>query len=489
MKKNTVYTLGSLIILLICAFCFVVLPAVEGRTSRQQGADIPVFGKYDGKEIKYEQGTEFANFVSQYGQMYQMYGQQLNQSTYYQIFNQAFKSTVLNYAYTDAVKNSGYVVPQSAITREILPYFSDENGNYSSKLYKQASDEIKQELHDSAESSIAAERFANDNFASSSETVGLNPLYGLKTSSAEKSFIANMNKEQRGFKMAAFSKNDYPLDEKLKFANQNAALFNKYDMSLITVEEKSNAESIAKRIANNEITFEDAISEYSDKSYSTSEGKLTNSYQYQISTILQNKEDLAAVTGLAVGAVSDVIQTNTGYTIFKNNAAVTKPDFTTEDSQRVVSTYINTYELTLVEDYFFAKANDFVKEAKASDFDSAAAKLSVKTSEIAQFPLNYGNVDVLNTLSTTEDGMSNVEKNENFLKAAFSLKLNEYSEPMVVNNNIVVLQYTTAGTSADDDLNVNLLVAHDQSSAADAIMHSDKLEDNFLSVYFDNYMR
>ena len=56
MKKNTVYTLGSLIILLICAFCFVVLPAVEGRTSRQVDSNAPVFGKYNGKEIKYEQG-------------------------------------------------------------------------------------------------------------------------------------------------------------------------------------------------------------------------------------------------------------------------------------------------------------------------------------------------------------------------------------------------------------------------------------------------
>ena len=489
MKKNTVYTLGSLIILLICAFCFVVLPAVEGRSSRQQGADIPVFGKYDGREIKYEQGSEFANFVSQYGQMYQLYGQQLDQSTYYQIFNQAFKSTVLNYAYTDAVKKSGYVVPQSAITRAILPYFQDENGNYSSKLYKQATDEIKQELHNSAEASITADRFASDNFASNDETVGFTALYGLKKSSAEQSFLASMNKEQRGFKMAAFSKNDYPLDEKLKFANQNAALFNKYDMSIITVEEKSNADSIAKRIANNEITFEDAISEYSEKSYSTSEGKLTNSYQYQISAILQNKEDLASITGLSVGAVSDVIQTNSGYSIFKNDATVTKPDFNTEDTQRIVSSYIANYETTLIEDYFTAKANDFIKEAKASDFDAAAEKLSVKTSEIAPFPLNYGNVSILNTLNTSEDGMSNVEKNDNFLKTAFSLKLNDYSEPMVINNNIIVLQYTKADSSADDDVNVGLLASYDQASASEAVLKSDKLEDNFLTVYFDNYMR
>ncbi len=489
MKKNTVYTLGSLIILLICAFCFVVLPAVEGRTSRNQGGDTPVFGKYNGKEIKYEQGSEFANFVSQYGQMYQMYGQQLDQTTYYQIFNQAFKSTVMNYAYSEAVKKSGYVVPKTAITRSILPYFQDENGNYSSKLYKQASDDIKQDLHNSAEAALIADRFANDNFASDDEKVGLTALYGLKNSEAEKKFIANMNKEQRSFKVAAFSKSDYPLEEKLKFANQNAALFNKYDMSIVTVEEKSNAESIAKRIANNEITFEDAVSEYSEKTYSSSDGKLTNAYQYQISNILQNKDDLAAITGLSTGAVSDIIQTNTGYSIFKNNAAVTKPDFNSEDLQRVLSSYISAYELTLIEDYFTAKANDFIKEAKASDFTSAAEKLNVKTSDISQFPLNYGNVSVLNSLDTSADGMSNADKNENFLKTAFSLKLNELSEPVVLNNNIIVLQYTKEGSSDDDDVNVNLLVSYDQTSATDSIMKSDKLEDNFLTVYFDNYMR
>lgn len=488
MKKNTVYTLGSLIILLICAFCFVILPAVEGRTSRQQGG-APVFGTYKGKEIKYEQGTEFANFVSQYGQMYQMYGQQLDQTTYYQIFNQAFTSTVMNYAYTDDVKKSGYVVPQSAITREILPYFSDGDGNYSSKLYKQASDNVKQDLHKSAEAALYAERFASDNFSSSSEKLYLTPLYGLKNSEAEKKFLAGMNKEQRGFKMAAFSKNDYPLDEKLSFAKQNAALFNKYDMTVITVEDKDTAETVAKRIANNEITFEDAVSEYSDKNYTSSEGKLTNSYQYQISNILQNKDELSGIIDLGIGATSDIVQTVIGYSIFKNNAAVTKPDFDTEDVQRIVTSYMSVFESARIDGYFTAKANDFIKEAKASDFASAAEKTGAKASEISQFPLNFGNVSVLNTINTSEEGMSNTEKNENFLQTAFSLKLNEYSEPMVLNNNIVVLQYTTEGSSDDDGVNVSLLVSYDQSSATEAVMKSDKLENNFLSVYFDNYMR
>ncbi len=489
MKKNTVYTLGSLIILLICAFCFVVLPAIEGRASRNQGGEAPAFGKYNGKEIKYEQDSEFANFVSQIGLSYQMqYGQQLDPNAYYQVFYEAFTSTVMSYAFSDQVKKSGYKVPKSAITREILPYFSDAEGNYSSKAYKQASDDTKQELLDSAESILTANRFSEDYFTTE-ERLYLTPLYGLKTSEAEKAFIAKMNKEQRGFTYALFSKNDYPLEEKIKFANQNSAKFNKYDMSIITVEEKSNAESIAKRIANNEITFEDAVSEYSDKDYSSSDGKLTNSYQYQIENILENKEDLASITGLAVDSVSTVIKTINGYSIFKNNAAYTKPDVESEDTQRIVTSYINTFEATLIEDYFTEKANNFIKELASSDFAAAAEKYGASTGSISQFPLNYGNVDILNRIDTSSDGMSNAATNENFLSTAFSLKLDEISKPFVLDNYIAVLQYTTEGSSDDDDVNTNCMLTYDRTAATDAVMKSDKLENNFFQVYFDNYMR
>ena len=43
MKKNTAYTIGSLIVLLICAFCFVILPAFTGSEGQQN--KLPPFGK------------------------------------------------------------------------------------------------------------------------------------------------------------------------------------------------------------------------------------------------------------------------------------------------------------------------------------------------------------------------------------------------------------------------------------------------------------
>ena len=489
MKKNTVYTLGSLIILLICAFCFVVLPAFEGRASRQQSGDAPVFGKYNGKEIKYEQGSDFADYVSQYGQMYQMYGQQLDQSAYYQIFSQAFNATVLKYAYSEEVEKSGYEVPASAITREMIPYFSDEKGNYSSKLYKSASDEAKLEIKNALSSRMYANRFYNDNFGSTTEVFNLDALYGLKSSEAEKKFFETANNKMRGFDVASFAMSDYPLEEKLKFARQNEAKFNSYDLLIITVEDKATAETVSKRLANNEITFEDAVSEYSQKNYSNSEGKLTNTYQYQIENILENKEDLSAITKLAKDAVSDIIQTTSGYSIFKCVNDMTKPDFDSESTQRIVSSYITNYESSIIEDYFTAKANDFIKEAKASDFAAAGEKTGAKVATLEPFPLNYGNVDVLGKFDAGESGITNAESNEYFLSNAFALSLNEISAPIVVGDNVVVLKFTKEATPEDTEINPTLFSSYDEDSANEAIMGSNKLTNDFISVYFQNFLR
>ena len=86
--------------------------------------------------------------------------------------------------------------------------------------------------------------------------------------------------------------------------------------------------------------------------------------------------------------------------------------------------------------------------------------------------------------------MTNAERNENFLKKAFALKqVNDISEPFVLGNNIVVLQYTTETTAEDEDININSFVNYDENAASAAILKSDKLENNFLSVYFENFMR
>ena len=41
----------------------------------------------------------------------------------------------------------------------------------------------------------------------------------------------------------------------------------------------------------------------------------------------------------------------------------------------------------------------------------------------------------------------------------------------------------------ENDINTDSLANYDEESANNAIMASDKLENDFISVYFNNYMR
>lgn len=502
MKKNTAYTIGSLIVLLICAFCFVVLPAFTGSEGQQN--KLPPFGKYNKREITYEQDSDFANYVSQYGQMFQAYGQQLNEQTYYTVFKYAFDATVRKFAYEDAVNKSGYVVPQAAVNRNMVPFFSDENGNYSSKLYKQTDPKTVENLRKSIQSGLVASRYSDDLFGSEEDIVGSEALYGLKESDAELEFLKSYNANKRGFQMALFNTSDYPEEEKLKFAKENQAKFNKYDISIVTVEDKAKAQTVLKRINNNEITFEDAISEYSLNYFTNSEGKVTSAYQYQIENLLVNKDDLAILTDLAVDSVTDVIETSNSFSIFKKNGETKTPDFEIDEYKDLVSTYLRNYEKTRIEDYFTAKANDFIAQAAKSDFDSACTSMNIKNVEIPAFPLNYGSVAIADSLNTSIEGLGSADTNEKFLETAFNLKMNEMSEPLVLNGYVAVIKYTSDGNEAkaadtndgetdnsEDDNTADVLSNIsdlDQSSANSYILSSDKLENNFAEVYFSNMM-
>ena len=482
------YTAGSIIILIICLIAF-VLPSSLGRATNNNALN---FGNYNGRKITYEQGSDFANFVSQYADMYRQQGIQIDSSIQYYLFQYAFNSTVTKYAYEDAVKKSGWKVPKEAVNRKLRPYFYDENGKFSSKLYKQADPSSVEQLRQNIEDSLYTSRFHDDVFGSSSEFLGIDNLYGVKIADPELKFFQNYGTEKRGFNLVAYKKSDFPEAEKNKYAENNKAKFISYDMSVITVEDKSTADKVAKRINKEEITFEDAVSEYSENNYSNTEGKLTSKYQYQIENILNDKSDISTLANLSVGSVSPVIQTTTGYSIFKANAATTQPDFENDEVKSTVSNYITSYESGIVEDYFIAQANMFKSEAAASSFDDACTKLGKEKKEVAPFPLNYGNTSVTGSVDTSIDGLRGADTNENFLTAAFKLKLNEYSEPLVVGDYVIVIQYTSSENSEinDDDKPtvINAIVNYDNDAAQDAITSSPYLENNFINTYYSNLL-
>jgi hypothetical protein len=486
--KKSFYTIGSLIILLISAVVFVLVPAMLGHGDKNK---LPPFGKYDGIEIKYEQGSDFADYVSRYADMLKNQGQEVDTQAYYYIFNYAFNATVQKIAFSKAVQKSGYTVPQSAVNRAMLPYFSDSNGKYSPKLYKEAPASSIESMQKEFRSTLITGRYSDDCFGSQN-AVGKEALYGLKASSAETAFLQNIGKTSRTFNMVSFDMKDYPDSEKIAYGTANAKKFVKYNMSVITCEDKSKASSVAKRLANNEIKFADAVGEYSKKTYSNENGKLTNAYYYQLEKIVKNADDLKAVTTLAKGTVSKVIQTNEGFSLFYADDTPVQPDFTNDATIKDVYNYLNMYESGHIEDYYTNLAKDFAAAASANSFDEACTQFNLTKTEVAAFPLNYGSVSLAGSVDTKNEALSGADTNESFLKTAFTLKQNEISVPVVNGKKVLVLQFTgesTAEVLPEASTLKGEISNYDQSSASAMLMKSPKLENNLTTVFFKNFMK
>ncbi|MBQ1949585.1 MAG: peptidyl-prolyl cis-trans isomerase [Treponema sp.] len=490
--KRSVYTIGSLVILLIAAFIFVLVPIFSGGKAQKR---MPAFGSYDGTEIRYEQNTDFANYVARYADYYKNQGVEINNSNYYYIFSYAFNSTVTQLAAKKAVQKSGYKVPKTAVNRALMPYFTDETGNYSSKLYKIALNERPAQVEDMRNelaATLTTQRYAEDSFGGQTP-FGKKSLYGLKLSDSETAFIEKMGEKQRSFSLAVFNMNEYPESEKVAYGKANADKFVKFDLSVITVDDKVKAESVAKRIANNEITFADAVTQYSNKSYaSTDSGKINNKYQYQIEKFLENKDDFETIKTLAVDAVSAPVKTTVGYTIFRADSEAVQPDFKDSSVINTVYSYLTANEFSVIENYYTERAKKFAAAAKEKSFNAAVSQFNAKKVDVPAFPVNYGDLSVMNKLNTSLDGLSGASTNEAFIKAAISLKSGEISEPVVNGRNILVLKLNKDNVKPENPIPQEALkdelTNYDAASAQAALLSSPKLVNNLSDVFFKYIM-
>ncbi|QTQ11501.1 peptidylprolyl isomerase [Treponema parvum] len=488
--KRHFYTIGSVIVLLFAAFIFVILPAMVGKTA---GKKLPPFGSYDGKNILYEQGTPFAKAVSNYAEMLKMQGQEINENAYFYIFNYAFNSTVTKMAYDSAVEKSGWRVPETAISRNMLPYFYDETGKYSSKLFRQADENRKREIYANVKESLISQRYYDDAFGSE-ETVGKEALFGLKSSSKEIPFIRSMGEKTRSFDAALFNTDNYPDEMSASYGKEHSGLFVTYDLSVITVSDESTAKTILNRLNSNEIIFTDAVTEYSSKNYSGDDGKLRDKYSYQIKNIISKDEDFKAVCALETGKTSAIVKTGTGYSIFKADSDAVQPDFTKSETVNDVHKYLNAYEKGIIEDYFTEIAKNFASDAVQNGFDKACKTFDTQKVEIPAIALNYGNLAILGTLPLrSAQEFADAPNDENFLKEIFSLKQNEISDPLVLGKNVAVLQMKEEIDGGTDEATASQtfpaeIAGFDREAAQAALFNSPKVVNNVMSVFFNNFM-
>ncbi len=514
--KRTLLYVGSVFILILSAVTFIFVPAMLHGTPKGL-----VFGKYDGKKIELAQGTEFATSVGNFSDLYKNQGQSLNDSAYFYIYNYAFNATVSYLAGKDAVKSSGYEPTATTVSRAMLPYFSDEKGNYSAKLYNSTSEATRNSLKKDLENKLAWTRYYEDLFGTDAlntdgyymgltclqnygnyirllqyegaAKLGNNAFFGLKTSDAETEFLANLGSSKRSFDLVAWDKSTYPDQEVIMYGVDHYELFNKHDISVISVDDKAQAEKLLGQINNNEVTFEDAIKEFSKKYYTGDDGKLTSNYEYQIKEIIPNEDDFNSVIALEKDAVSGVIQTaNNSYSIFRRNEKRGLNHLNVEENIDVVRNYLDSHEAGIAEEYYTNIAKDFAASAVANGFDRACRDAKVTKVAVPAFTLTYGENAMTGKIPSDIKELQGAGNNENFLEKAFALKNGEVSEPIILGNNVLVLKLTgEQNDPVTDEAKKTVagnITSFDTATAQAALLASSKVENNVQQVFFNEIM-
>ncbi|HAK68134.1 MAG TPA: hypothetical protein DCM57_00555 [Treponema sp.] len=517
--------IGAVIILVISAAVFIPVGGSAVFESIFNKNKPSVFGTYKGRKIEYKAGTEFATAASNLARQYEAYGLDTNQYAS-SILNSAFENTIKNMFYEDAVKSSGYAVPKEAVNRMILPYFYDESGKYSPKRYNETDESTKTELRTAAEKELVYSRYTDDLFGN--DDGSSSRLYGVKSSSKEQAFVAQMGAEKHSFKLAAFSTSTLPSEETVKYGKANSDLFQSYNLSAVTLSSEEDAKALLKQIQNNEITFEDAVAEKSEKFYTDSLGKLSSPYFYQLKLTIPAEEDLNKVTGLANGQLSDVITTERGFSIFRCDGASSAANFNDQATIDTVLAYIQTREVSYIENYYTAKAKDFISDAATTSpatydtsvgesgqkldpanpadarkiaaggenivvydgFDQACTKYGVTKVDVPAFPVNYGNSQFMDTVPSEASALSSLSRNADAFKTMFSLKENQTSEPFVLGSNVIVVKCT--GITTEDAAEIENYATqagyYDQDSAGNAILKSPDVTNSFWTAYYDMMM-
>ena len=491
--KNKVLWIGSVIILILSIICFVVfgvgtelIRAVSG-----DGSGIS-FGKYDGKEIVLAPGTDFANAVQSYTNYYQNQGAPLDQSAYFYIYNYAFNAAVQATAYREAVRKSGYKPSGTEISRAMLPYFLNADGKYDPILYNEVSNADKESLRSGITRQLIWQRFSDDTFGAADKLGGYT-FYGIKSGAGEAEFLASLNDEKRSIEVASFDKADYPDSEVRSFGAENISLFDTLPLSMITVREEAQARKLLAQLNGGEITFEDAVSEYSEKYYSDGDGKVSENFAYQIKENLADEEDFQKIAALAADSLSDVIKTNTGYSIYKATGEKAVASIDDDAVLDAVRNYVRSNRRGMIDEYFTAKAKSLAESAGPDGFDKAAKDAGAEVVTIPAFPLNYGDVSMLDKIDSADaKALLSAGTNEDFLTKVFSMKQGDISEPMTLGNYIAVFKLAGIQNDSHDSERLAKVTedasSYDEDSAQSALLSSKKVENNVADVYFNKLM-
>lgn len=471
--KHPVLYVFSFIILVIIVVTFLGSP-IAGKMSDSTRI---VFGKYDKKNIEFFPGNYLSEQKDILARNLDKNSTDDIQYQAYQVWRGAFERTVIHTAILDMAEKSDLNVSDSKIDEMLVtqgPY--TVNGEFSLERYNNTSRAERNRHRVSMKQALIKEKYLEDFF------------YGIKTSSKENRFISEMGKKERAVEIAYTSFSNFPDSQIIEFAKSNPTLFRSMELSKITITSgKKDAEKIHSMVSTNPDSFMDTARNQSKDSYADNGGDMGRVNFFDIKMELRKVDDAEAVYSLSRGEISPVFEATTGWVIYKCNAPSSNPDFTESASLDIVRNYMRNYESGLIEDYFATIAEDL----KTSDnFRQDALSRNFEFYETEPFPINFGNHIALKQvkIDTPPPELSRLNYNEEFLLKSFSLKESEISDPVLLGNSLIMIKLLSYEENNEIEYIIDsyypyILQQINDYTLTNYILRSDKLEDNFNTVF------
>jgi peptidyl-prolyl cis-trans isomerase D len=486
-KANPALYIGSVVILVLVVVTFVGGDFLSGgRRYVQKGGGDLTFGYYDSVPISWVAGNKLSQY---YEQLVRRYRDQIDLNNFQiamSLWSQAFEAAAVNIAILQEMKRSNFEPPEKIVDKEVakLPQFQDEKGNFSIFLYRQMSESSRLSLWRQVKEELTTIQFYNDTF-------------GLLVPAGEKEFFAKMGSDMRTIEMVYFLIDEFPDSEYLSYARENSDIFRTIHLSKITVKSGERAaKKILESIKDGTTTFEDAAKAQSQDNYADRGGDMGVQYAYDLEREITDEAARENIFSLGKGELSAVVNLDEKWVFFRVEDELKPADFDDNAVMDRVRSYMRNYERGRMEDWAIARADEFIADAKTEGFENTARRKVKEKISIGPLPINYGNVQLFTTLTSFNapalqgQELSDLSKNANFWKTAFSTPLNTLSKPLVHGSKVLVffpdMQIDIDKERADEisSMYSNYWLGNvTEQSLQPFFMNSPRMKNNFWETY------
>jgi hypothetical protein len=475
--KRPLLYIFSFIVLIIIVVTFIGGPIIARTASEQREL---IFGYYRNTPIEYEPGNYFARqreILAERAKEY-MESENIN-SLLYQIWRGAFNNTLFHEAVMYNARKSGLTVSDKTVDKLLArhPGFW-ESGSFSEDRYQAMPSGEKYQLREYYKETYIHQKFVNDF------------VTNVFHSENESQFASVFAGPQRNFQYVNFSYSDFPQAEVVKYGKANKDLFKRVNLSVITItSSKDEAEEVRSQLMNQTASFEDLAQTYSQDVFADVGGDMGWTYFYDLRRDFPAEDTLEVFTTAETGDITDVLRTNYGWVIYRIDEPVQEPNFTDQDTVQTVRNYMTTYERGIIEDYLVAQGQKLRERAVMENFGLAADQYGKSVERTGFFPINYGNLSFLGSPQSEEGVFQGGLSRADFFTELFSLEQNQMSDPVVLQENVVVFRFIeerAAEESRIELLTENFSYISRQFISEElqrTLLDSENIKDNFDQMF------